>query len=89
MQERPDELPRDVLEAELEVRVLVDRVVAGVERQRADQIALPSVTSVRDHARRVAGRAAAMAPSNGVIGAVRSVMRGAPVASRARDIRDY
>ena len=41
MQERPDELPRDVLEAELEVRVLVDRVVAGVEGQRADRVALP------------------------------------------------
>ena len=40
MQERPDELPRDVLEPELEVRVLVDRVVPGLEGQRADRIAL-------------------------------------------------
>ena len=46
MQERPDELPRDVLEPELEVRVLIDRVMTGVERQRADRVALlDSVTS--------------------------------------------
>ena len=56
MQERPDELPGDVLEPELEVRVLIDRVVTGVKRQRADRVAL----LVRDfggadHARRVAG----------------------------------
>ncbi|MNC88827.1 hypothetical protein D3C83_46900 [compost metagenome] len=47
VEEGPDELPRDVLEAELEVRVLVDRVVAGVERQRADQVAL-AVGHLRD-----------------------------------------
>ena len=40
VQERPDELPRDVLEPELEVRVLIDRVMTGVERQRADRVAL-------------------------------------------------
>ena len=56
MQERPDELARDVFEPELEMRVLIHRVVTGVERQRADRVALP----VRDlggpdDARRVAG----------------------------------
>ena len=55
MQERPHELPRDVLEAELEVRVLVDRVVAGVEGQRADGVALAvGDLGGADHARRVA-----------------------------------
>ena len=56
MQERPDELPRDVLEPELEVRVLVDRVVPGVEGQRADRVALlVGDLGGADHARRVAG----------------------------------
>ena len=45
VQERPDELPRDVLETELEVRVLIDGVVTGVERQRADESRCFSVTS--------------------------------------------
>ena len=36
----PHELPRHVLEAELERRVLVDGVVAGVEGQLADRLAL-------------------------------------------------
>ena len=38
-------MARDVLEAELEVRVLVDGVVAGVEGQRADVSRCFSVTS--------------------------------------------
>ena len=41
MQHAPDELSRDVLETELEVRVLVDRVVPGLEGERADGVALP------------------------------------------------
>ncbi len=55
VQERPDELPGDVLEPELEIRVLIDRVVTGVKRQRADRVAL-LVGDFRgsDHARRVA-----------------------------------
>ena len=40
VQEGPHELPRDVLEPELEVRVLVDGVMPGVEGQRADGVAL-------------------------------------------------
>ena len=40
MKERPDELPGDVLETELEIRVLIDRVVSSVEGQRADRVAL-------------------------------------------------
>ena len=40
VQERPDELSRHVLETKLEVRVLIDRVVARIERQPADEIAL-------------------------------------------------
>ena len=40
MKECPDELPGNVLEAEFEVRVLIDRVMAGVERQRADRVPL-------------------------------------------------
>ena len=40
MQEAPDELARDVLQAELEMRVLIDGVVAGVEGQRSDRVAL-------------------------------------------------
>ena len=40
VQERPDELPAHVLQAELEVRVLVDGVVAALEGQRADGLAL-------------------------------------------------
>ena len=56
MKDRPDELPGDVLEAELEVRVLVDRVVTGVEGQRANRVALPIGDLARgDHARRIAG----------------------------------
>ena len=41
VQERPDELPRDVLETELEVRVLVDGVVTALVGQPADVLALP------------------------------------------------
>ena len=41
MQNGPNELARDVLEAEFERRVLVNRVVTRVERQGADRIALP------------------------------------------------
>ena len=56
MQERPDELARDVLETELEVRVLIDRVVARVERERTDGVSLPVGDFRRaDHAGRVAG----------------------------------
>ena len=56
VQERPDELPRDVLEAELEVRVLVDRVVPGVEREQANRIALGFGDFIRaNHPRRIAG----------------------------------
>ena len=56
VQERPDELPRDVLEAELEVRVLIDGVMAGVERQRADRVALRIGHFGRgDDARRITG----------------------------------
>jgi hypothetical protein len=40
VEEGPHELPRDVLEAELEVRVLVDGVMPGIERERADRVAL-------------------------------------------------
>ena len=40
VEERPDELPGDMFEAELEVRVLVDRVMAAVERGGADVEAL-------------------------------------------------
>jgi hypothetical protein len=40
VQERPDELARDVLETELEIRVLIDRVMTGIERQRADRVPL-------------------------------------------------
>jgi len=55
VQERPHELARDVLEAELEVRVLVDRVMAGVERQRANRVALlVRDFDGRDYSRRIA-----------------------------------
>jgi hypothetical protein len=40
VQHAPDELARDVLEAELEVRVLEDRVVPALEGERADRVAL-------------------------------------------------
>ena len=40
VEEGPDELPAHVLEAELEVGVLVDRVVAGLEGQGPDRLAL-------------------------------------------------
>ena len=36
MEERPDKLPADILQAKLEVRVLVDRVVAAVKGGGAD-----------------------------------------------------
>ena len=56
MQERPHELPAHVLQTELEVRVLVDRVMAGGEGQRPDGVALPGGDLVRrDHPRRVTG----------------------------------
>ena len=52
----PDELPRHVLEAELEVRVLVDGVVTGVEGELADRVALLlGDLGGGDDARRVAG----------------------------------
>jgi hypothetical protein len=52
MQEGPDELSRDVLETELEVRMLINSVVTGVERQPADEIALGLGDLGRcDHAR--------------------------------------
>ena len=49
-------MTRDVLEAELEMRVLVDGVMAGVERERADGVAL-LLGDLRggDHPRRVTG----------------------------------
>lgn len=40
MQEGPDELPRNVLEPEFEMRVLIDGVVTGVKRQAPDRITL-------------------------------------------------
>jgi hypothetical protein len=56
VEKRPDELARDVLEAELEMRVLVDGVVPRVEGQRADRVALLfSDLGGADDARRVAG----------------------------------
>ena len=55
MERRPHQLPRDVLEAELEVRVLIDRVVAGVEGERADRVALAvGDLARRDDPRRIA-----------------------------------
>ena len=56
VQHAPHELPRDVLEPELEVGVLEDRVVAALEGQRADRVALLVGDLVgADHPRRVAG----------------------------------
>ena len=56
VQERPDELAADVFEAKLEVRVLIDGVVAGVERGGADGGALLFGDLLRtDQARSVAG----------------------------------
>ena len=56
MQDAPDELARDVLESELEVRVLVDGVMAGLERERADRVALAIRDLVDgDDPRRIAG----------------------------------
>ena len=40
VQDAPDELPRDVLESELEVCVLVDGVMARLERECANRVAL-------------------------------------------------
>ena len=55
MERRPDQLTRDVLEAEFEVRVLIDRVVPGIEGERADRVALAvGDLGGRDDARRVA-----------------------------------
>ena len=45
MKEGPHELAAHVLEAELEVGVLVDGVVSALEGQGADGIALAGVTS--------------------------------------------
>ena len=56
VQERPDKLAADVFEAKLKVRVLVDRVVAGVKRGGADRRALlVGDLFGTDQARRVAG----------------------------------
>ena len=40
VQERPDELPADIFEAEFKMRVLVNGVVAAEEGRRADHHAL-------------------------------------------------
>src|SRR5690348_5749503 len=40
VQERPDKLPANILQAEFEMRVLIDRVVAAVKRRRANIDAL-------------------------------------------------
>ena len=56
VEERPHEMARDVLESELEVRVLIDGVVAGVEGERADGVALLLGDLVgADDAGRIAG----------------------------------
>ena len=83
VQERPDELPRDVLETELEVRVLIDRVMAGVEGQRADRVALLVGDLVRaDDARRIAACARRqLRRRTASPGALRSVIFGGAVSS--------
>lgn len=64
MEERPDELSRHVLQAEFEVRVLVHRVVPGIEGQCPDRIAL----TLRDFARvDHPGRVARAGGRNGAI----------------------
>src|SRR5215469_3103396 len=56
VQERPDELAADVFEAELEMRVLVDRVVPAIKRGGADvEALLIRYFFRRDQARSVAG----------------------------------
>ena len=40
VQERPHELPADILEAEFEMRVLIDGVVSAEESRRADHYPL-------------------------------------------------
>jgi hypothetical protein len=56
MQEGPDQLPAHVLEAELEVGVLVDGVMPALEGQGADGVALARRDLVRpDHPRGIAG----------------------------------
>ena len=47
VQERPHELPAHVLEAELEVRVLPDGVVAALEGERPDRLALRAASPPR------------------------------------------
>ena len=67
VQERPDELPAHVLEAELEVRVLVDRVVAPLEGEGADGLALGGGDLVGlDDAGRVAGASSRDGPCVGL-----------------------
>src|SRR5205814_5996704 len=52
----PDKLPGDVLQAKFKIRVLINGVMAGVERQRTDRVALLVGDLARtDHTRRVAG----------------------------------
>ncbi len=74
MEEGPDELPAHVLQPELEVRVLVDRVMPRLEGQRTDGVALAGGDLLGpDHARRVAG------PGGGdraVVGTVPRVAQG-------------
>ena len=56
VQERPDELAADVFQAKFKMRVLVDGVVPGVKRGRADlQALLVGDFLGADDARRVAG----------------------------------
>ena len=45
VEERPDELPADIFQAKFKMRVLVDRVVAGLKRGRADLLRCLSVIS--------------------------------------------
>ena len=74
VEERPDELPAHVLEPELEVGVLVDRVMAGLEGQGADRVALAGSDLLRsDHPRRVAGAGGGDGP---VVGARPGVAQG-------------
>ncbi len=56
MQEGPHEMPRDVLETELEGRVLEDRVMTRGEGQGTDGLPLPfGDLRILDHPRRIAG----------------------------------
>ena len=84
VQERPHELPADIFQAKFKVRVLVNGVVAGKKRGRADGGALLLGDLFRrDQPWRVAGARRGDCQSYGCANQFRSVTRGTAASTAA------